>query len=238
MIILFTLIEITNPYSTTVGQQHTDGLDAIQAALPGTYFSSSVITYIEDTFYPSPDTQTDNEIRSVTIFAGNDYVNNNLEGYSAQQNYFISLLLNGIFKVPVNSIPLFLTDLNDQVNRSGMSTMEKVPVFMAIAVAFADYQYWLDILTTPGNWSTYLDSNYAVNYANLPYWVQAASFGTLSCANKARTYGLIDPPPVVGVDMVSALTGSLTVVAAKVIENILPRISSSSGMGGGCSCGG
>lgn len=233
-----TLIELlVNPYFSTVGQQHTDGLDAIQSALQGTDFLSSVITYIEDTFYPSPDTQTDNEIRSVTSFAYNDYINNNLDSYSAQQNYFISLLLNGIFKVPVNSIPAFLADLNDQVNRSGMSTMEKVPVFMAIAVAISDYQYWLDILTTPGNWSSFLNSDYAINYANLPYWVQAASFGTLACANKAKTYGLIDPPPVMGVDMVSALTGSLTVVAAKVTTNIIPRISSGSGMSGGCDCG-
>lgn len=234
-----TLIELLiNPYLATVGQQHTDGLEAVETGLPGTGFLESIINYIETNFYPSPDTQTSNEIASVTSFAYNDYINNNLNGYSAEQNYFISLLLNGIFKVPVNSIPSFLADLNDQVNRSGMSTMEKVPVFMAIAVAITDYQYWLDILTTHGNWSTYLNSEYAVNYANLPYWVQAAAFGTLCCANKASTYGLIDPPPVIGVDMVSALTGSLTVVSAKVTLNILPRISSGSGMGGGCNCGG
>ncbi len=238
MIILFSVLEaVQNPYLTTVGQQHEDGLTAIEAALPGTEFLDTIISYIETTYYPSADLQTKNEIVSVLSFSIDNYINNHLKGYSAQQNYFIRALLNGLFEVPVDSIQTFLMDVNDQINRSGMSTAEEVPLFMATAVAAFNYDYWVSAIASPGNWSPYFNADAAINYANIPHWVYAAIFGTLASANHARTYGLIDPPPVIGVDMVSAIAGSLAMGAGKVIEKFLPRLGT--GMsGGGCSCGG
>ncbi len=51
---------------------------------------------------------------------------------------------------------------------------------MASIIARSSYDYWLAKVTTPGDWGTYLNSNAAINYANLPKWAALSFTSALS----------------------------------------------------------
>lgn len=198
-----------------------------------------IMGYVGHIYYPTPTAFEQTELYAITVNAINDYTNIHLDGYTSQQNYFITVLLNAIFEVPVESINEFLEDVNDQITRSNMTMAEKVPLYMAVAVGVNNYAYWLtEIRNTSSNFYTfgYFNNREWSNTAALPYWVAAAIHGTLSGANKARTYGLVDPQKIIGVDIVTALWAGLAVGVGKVMFKFLPRLSSNSNVSG-CGCG-
>ncbi len=236
MITLFTLI--TNPYQS-IGDQLAAGLAAIEAGLTsGMSFDTlndAVYDYVQPLYYPSPDQFDENELKSVLPNAVNSYINSNMDGYTMEQSILISRLIQGIMSTPVESIPDFIADIEDNISKSGLPLAQQVPLLMATAIGQAAYTYWNDQVNddSTGKWypdppvtggAGYFNANPYANHANIPYWVQAAMIGGLASANKARTYGQLDPPKVIGVDMVSALIGALGVTAGKVMFGWIPRV--------------
>jgi hypothetical protein len=221
-----------NPYLNTIGEQHFAGLQSIETALipliPFETLNTFLYNYIIGLYDYTPDQFNTNEIKSILPTAANSYVNPTFDNYSPEQLYFINLLLGSVINdVPTNSIPEFILDIEDNISKSGLTAEQQVPLLFATAVGIRDYNYWLGRINTPvNNWYTngYFDPNLNVNLSNLPYWVQASMQGTLTGANKAKSYGLIDPPRVIGVDMVTALSGGIGVAAGKVIYKWVPRL--------------
>jgi hypothetical protein len=242
MIIMQIIVTPGNAYGT-VGSQLNSGLGSIQSGLTsGMTFANLtalVSTYIQTT-YPTlgSDQFATSEFNGVVTNAANFYINSNLDGYNAAQMPYIQTLLNGLYGVPIGSIPDFIADLEDNINKSSLSLEDQVPLFIATSVATNSYNYWLAAVASPGNWASkgYFNSNAYVNYANIPYWVEAAVQATLTGGNKAATYGQIDPPRIIGVDLVSALASGLTVSAGKVLFRWIPKVQPIMA-GGGCSCG-
>lgn len=110
---------------------------------------------------------------------------------------------------------------------SGLTQQQQAPLLMAVAIAIADYNYWIAAITDTGNnWYTmnYFNPDISSNRTSLPFWLQASIRGALSGANKAITYGQIDPPKIIGVDIVSSLTSGLAVGTSKVLFKILPTV--------------
>ncbi len=224
-----------NPYKT-LGTQHTSGLDSIKTALAvGMTFDQvnvNVVTSVQAAYVPAPNAFDAIEYLSILPNAVNDYVNKGLGGkYNEKQIFIIQQLLKGVLKVPVQSIKNFILDVEDNLTRTGLTMEEQLPILIATVIGAADYDYWIDkVITTPANpWYTvgpnaYFSSNAAINYANIPYWVEASMVGALCGANKGSSFGLVDPPRVVGVDLVAALSGSVGLAAGKVMYQWIPRI--------------
>jgi len=229
-----------NPYAL-LGSQHTVGLNNVVTAVgagPTNFqnINNAVVTYIEGTYYfgVAPGQILSNELNSILAHAVNSYVNPVKNNFNGIQMQVSNLLLKTLLcKVPALSIGNFILDVEDNITKSNLSVEEQAPLLMATAVGSANFNYFLTAIKTPGSvWYSngYFDANAYINYANLPYWVQAAMQATLNIASQAKSYGLIDPPPVAGVDLVTAATASIGVACSKVMLQIIPRIQS---MGGG-----
>jgi hypothetical protein len=224
-----------NPYQI-LGTQHRDGLQRLEDTLnPGMSFdqvNAIICDYVRSIYFTTGDSFIQNEVNSIIPNAANDYMNcscNN--GYNGIQTELINLLCKSIIcKVPINSINEHIADVEDNISKSGLTTEEQIPLLMATAVGAANYDFWFSkIIAGGGNrWydTNYFNSNAYVNYANLPYMVAASMLGTLSSANKAKSYGLIDPPRIVGVDMVSALTAGIGITAGVTMFKWIARIQS------------
>ncbi len=224
-----------NPYSATIGAQHTAGLTSVVTAIGAGPTTLAVINtktsgYTATTLYPGvtilPVLQ--NELDSIAIHGVNNYINPVANNFNGIQMQFSNMLLNTIIcGVPVESIGDFILDVEDNVTKSGLSVEEQIPLMMATAVGKANYDYLMTAVATPANiWYTngYFNAKDFANRASLPYWVQSAMMATLNNASKAKSYGLIDPPQIAGVDMITTVAASVGVCCAKIMLKLIPRI--------------
>jgi len=220
-----------NPYPS-LNSDYTTLLNVIKAAPPADLnaLSIQIATWVQSTYFPAgtpPDMFIVNQLKTQGATAINGFVNSNLLSdtsggvtYNPQQLAFINQMVNGIFGVPIQSIGDFITDLEDNITRSGLMQEFQIPLLQATSVGTAAIIYWNTQVQSPGGWGPYFDqsaANSAYNRINVPFWVSAAMEGALLGTNKAAVYGLIDPPKVAGVDLTGALVGAAMVSAAKVL---------------------
>lgn len=234
-----TLIDFLNGPYRVIGSQHISGLNTVASAVTAGFTESElnheVLEFVKNLYFSTSDSFLSTEMFALIPNAVNSYINDSLGEYTEEQFYFVELLLRGLFNVPSNSLPSFLIDLNDNIIKSELSKQEQIPLLISTAIAGSNYGYWLDQINTPtSSWyvNNYFDSNSYVNFLNLPHWVAACVIGTLSSANLAANYGQIDPPRIIGVDIVSALTGSLGLGLGKVMFDYSQKIVSSANFTG------
>jgi len=152
----------------------------------------------------------------------NSYCHSNgLERYNGMQQSFINLMLGSIYNVPVNSIKSRLIDIETKLSESSLTIEEKTPLFQALAIGTADYDYWIEKVENPGLWTSFLHSNYAVNYNNIPYWVGASMEGALIYANRALP---TLPPLNTALDIISTVISGTGLVAGKVVFKWVPKV--------------
>jgi hypothetical protein len=219
-----------NPY-TIFGTQFADGLTAISKALtPRSTIDDlvkAVYDYVQPIYYPKPTPIIEIEIKSVIYNAINTYRNNLFNvsgGYDDVQAEFIDTILCSIKKIPVNAIETALADAEDNVGKSGMSADEQTPLLLSLAYGSAAFDYWVAAVDKPGSWKSFFNPNPAINYANVPFWTQAAIEGGLIGYN-ASPRGLIAPTmDIVSTELISSLLGALAIGAGKVAFNWLPLI--------------
>src|SRR5690606_22809734 len=101
------------------------------------------------------------------------------------------------------------------IAQRGFTYDEQVPLFIALACAKADYEYWENQMTSPGIWAAYMDVNPAIGFMYLPGVVTAALQGAL------LTYGLMRKPELQILDVYISLIGSTGLAAAKVVFGIV-----------------
>ena len=155
----------------------------------------------------------------------NSYCHSNgLERYNGMQQSFINLLLGSIYNVPIDSIKSRLIDIESKLSESSLPIEQKTPLFQALSIGTADYDYWIEKVENPGLWTPFLHSNYAVNYNKIPYWVGASMEGSLIYANRA----LPTLPPVnTALDIISTVISDTGLVAGKVIFKWVPKVKGS-----------
>jgi hypothetical protein len=129
--------------------------------------------------------------------------------------------------IPFESLKTWILDIEDNITKSDLTYEEQIPLLLATQVGNTDYDYWISKLNVPGSWAPYIPTSAALKTSPLlVYWVIASIVGTLVTANLSARYGLIDSNsrPAVGIDIASALAGSIGVAAGKVIFDYIPRI--------------
>jgi hypothetical protein len=124
-------------------------------------------------------------------------------------------------------IKTFISDWGEKVIESDLTLTEKVPLQFASAVGIIMYDYWLAQINraSSNHWVVFLNDNYAVDIANLPYWISSAIYGVFYGTYKGTyTSNERQPPRIAGPDFVTALTACLGLVAGKVAFKWLPKV--------------
>ena len=214
------------------GTSFSSVLDDIIANIPASpkvsQVNDALVTKIKSIFSYSSDPLNDVELNSYFPSAINAYINNDLKGVSPKLAPFVVLLLEKIKDVPPLQIMEFLSDVENQISEADLSLPEQNQLYLATATAKASYYYWTaqnDNLGTSA-WAVYLDTNKAVNIANLPYWVTASVQAALYFCFKGNYQTLSsDPPKITGPDYVTVLTASAGIAAGKVIFSWIPKVS-------------
>jgi hypothetical protein len=217
-----------NPFSK-IGTQFTNGMVDIEAGvLSGMTISDLnllIYTYVVSLYFPSVNEFDKDQLNSILPVANNSYLSNDLENYTDVQSEIITSMKGQILSSPITSIPDIILDYEENIIKSGLSWETQAPLLLATEIGKTGYEYWLNAVNNASsNWylEGFFNANAYVNYANIPHFVNAGVWGALGVGNLAKEYGLIDPPRIIGVDVLSALIGALSVTSGKVIFNWTP----------------
>lgn len=220
-----------NPYPL-IGGQLIKGMDEIAKALNSNSteeeLAEIIYKYIQKIYYSQATTQLELEIKSIVFNIINSYNNQRVLGtmFNFHQMVFVDMLLGETTtdNTPINALGAWLTDIEDNVVSSNLSTDQITPLMLGVESGKNIYEYWLKKVNDPGDWKKFFQPELSQNYINIPFWLTSCIEGALvgsSCSER----GLIAPTTdIVTVEIVSALIGSLTLGAGKVIFNWVPRI--------------
>lgn len=121
---------------------------------------------------------------SILPNTANNYQNSNLnlEGfYNKKQNILLNSIYDSIRSNEIEGIPTVLENANEEIARSGLSSADQAPLFIAVEVAKSSFQYWLtNFYNKESKWVKYLNENVAINIANLPFWIITSMEGALN----------------------------------------------------------
>lgn len=241
-----------NPYEGIAGK-FKDGLDYLIANPPAgdwtiKYINETLIAFLDAEDPDSPVTKIIEPIFPNTI---NDWTNlkiaANLKANPGQYA-LINSILQSIQENTIDSLDTsWYEAANEQIALADIDTIDKAPIYIALAITATSITYWNDIVTTPGSWATYLSSNTAINYAKIPDWVSASFVGSLSGFAQLRDTDITQTADLASIFFgVLAEAGSFMsatgLTAAMVIMKLGKRttLQQSSDMdtsfGGGCGC--
>jgi len=172
----------------------------------------------------------------LSIIAGdavNGYINVKQGGYlnyNPKQQEFIFQLLEGINGIPLDTIPDYITNVEENIASSGMSAAEQAPLLLAGAIGRADYVYWAGesgggsaATKAASPWKGYLDK-LGGETSYIPSYVQAAMEGSLIGSKRSLRSSVLNTSGTIGLDAVAALTSSIITAAGVVIFRWLPRV--------------
>ncbi len=178
-------VQTYNPFKYQE-QLFTDGLDYVIANIPGTPTLEDLADTIVNYFSSLPDPPGSDflqQIKVVMINSANDYINNRIiqnMNYDINGMALIDSILTGLKENNIDSLSDFFSAGEEQIAMSNVSTISKYALYNSLTLAKTSYTYWVNIVGTPGGWSTYINANAAINYANLPFWVGGAYLGAFS----------------------------------------------------------
>ncbi|MDB5284294.1 MAG: hypothetical protein JWO06_3369 [Bacteroidota bacterium] len=174
-----------NPYEGA-GPIFTNGLDYIAANLPVPAtladLNDTVLAYY-GTLTPPPGADALDIVKTVIPNSANQYINKQIGqnlNFDSQQLDLVYSINNGIKESSIESLANLFDLALEDVTTSCISDNSKISVYLALELATASVAYWNGIVTMPGNWASYISSNAAINYANIPNWVAASFVGAFS----------------------------------------------------------
>ncbi len=174
-----------NPYKAS-DPVFTDGLDYIAANIPGSPTLDDLTETIMEYFLSLPEPEDEKLVDAMAFSipnSVNDYVNWRImanQNFNATEFALVRAVFYGIKNESIESMGNFLDACTEQVALCKVNTVAKTSIYQAIGLANANQAYWKNIVTTPGAWSTYINSNAAINYANIPHWTTASVLGSFS----------------------------------------------------------
>lgn len=167
-------------------QLFSDGLDYVIANIPGSptldQLADTVIDYLAS--LPDPmgnDTLTGARIAAIN--SANDFINNRIVqnlNYDVNGLSLIDSVVFGMKENSIDSLADFFSAAEEQIAEATLNTISKYALYNSLTMAKTSYTYWLGVVGTPGSWATYINSNAAINYANLPFWATSAYMGAFS----------------------------------------------------------
>lgn len=189
-----------NPFKI-VGEQYVDGLNYIITNLPANptfeQLNDTTIAYVGGLFSTDEEDPSIAPILKTTVDSIlpntiNDYINKqilaNLNLTPLQENLIIDIY-DGLFANPISSLKDYFETVDESITEASLTTLDKSAIFLSASIAKSSYGYWKEVIenNNPAGWSTYLNSNLAVNYANLAFYVASAYVGALSGFSQAQT---------------------------------------------------
>lgn len=224
-------LRYVNPYSG-ISANYVAGLNQIADTLSAIgpeptieQVVTAVYNYVTSTYSMSPDALGEQTTKFMITELINGYLNYNLL-YSPEQTQFIHQLIAGTI-VPGNpqDILQHITDVEEQIAQSNLSTADQAPLLYATAIGKSAYSYWATIVTTPGDWAIFT-GGFTPPITKFPYWVAAAMQGTLVGLNLFNLQGESDATKIMqtinateGRLILLTLFGALTINSGKVVYN-------------------
>ncbi len=219
-----------NPYPS-LGKYLTDGLDDLIKNISGTptfdEFNGFIESYISKTFDFEKNKLTEIDLISIIPLSVNGYTNGKIETSSVEQSLFIDTLLNTIIKSQPLEIPNLISDFEENISKSNLKTNEQIPLFFATQIGTTMFNYWLKQINDgeASPWYRFLNTNYAVNIANLPYWILASIQAPLILSYLGEySTNLKEGIKIAGPFFITALTACIGLAAGKLIFKWLPKI--------------
>ena len=174
-----------NPYKAS-NTTFTDGLDYIISNLleSPTFddLNDTIVAYFNS--LPDPPGDLIGYMPISNSNTVNDYINSKIAqnlNFNGGEAALVDAVLCGIKEGSIESMGDFLEAAIQQVAEvEGVNTISKTALYGAAGFAQDSNAYWQNVVTTPGGWATYINSNAAINYANIPHWVEATYVGTFS----------------------------------------------------------
>ncbi len=159
--------------------------------------------------------------------------------YTPEQMEFINRLMETTLACGnPEDMPQNISNIEDEITRSNLTTAEQMPLLYATAVGQAAYTYWVNVLNTPpaaSNWTNFITS-FAPGIVKFPYWIAASMQGTLlgislydskynsnPQMNGQLSAALQMVLDLAGGNIILALFGCLSVGSGKVALNLQPR---------------
>jgi hypothetical protein len=131
--------------------------------------------------------------------------------------------------IPVNNLNDLLKDIEESIVTSGITIPEQKPLLLSVLSGIVINKYWIDKINNPDQWKLFFNDNSAINYANIPFWVESCMQGALIGAN-ASAIGMISPSiDITTVEIISSLIGALSIGSGKIIFNWCPKVNISLG---------
>ena len=244
-----------NPYSF-IAANYSDGMDAIAAVLAPLYPNqtiddvvNAVYAYVATTYLDSSATPPvpprllfEQSLKSLIYSIVNGFLNiqsGEYLLYTPEQMEFINRLMETTLACGnPEDMPQNISNIEDEITRSNLTTAEQMPLLYATAVGQAAYTYWVNVLNTPpaaSNWTNFITS-FAPGIVKFPYWIAASMQGTLlgislydskynsnPQMNGQLSAALQMVLDLAGGNIILALFGCLSVGSGKVALNLQPR---------------
>lgn len=138
--------------------------------------------------------------------------------WSEKQQQLIASLFQGVKTTAPEQVEAYLSTVEEKIVSARLPYDEQAPLFLSVAAGKAVYQYWQLQIPQPSPWAAYMlnpmvtpQANDALNYGQLPHWTAAAMQGAL------LAWGMIKPPQLQPVDVMTATVGAIGLGAGKVV---------------------
>lgn len=221
-----------NPYSG-VGSKYSAGLDSVIAVIEPLYpnqtlddIVNSVYTYVTTTYSMTPEPIEEQNIKSLIYSTINGYLNYQLF-YNEQQTEFINKLIGGTLTCGnPEDILQHILNVEEEITCSGMTMLEQMPLLYTTAIGKSAYNYWANIVTTPGPWVNFTTS-FTPAIVKFQYWVASSMQGALiglNTLNSIQDSQFANAIQMIlaanGAEILLSLFGSLAVTSGKVVFNL------------------
>lgn len=135
-----------------------------------------------------------------------------------KQQQLIASIFQGLKTTAPEQVEAYLSTVEEKIVSARLPYDEQAPLFLSVAAGKAVYQYWQLQIPQPSPWAAYMlnpmvtpQANDALNYGQLPHWTAAAMQGAL------LAWGMIKPPQLQPVDVMTATVGAIGLGAGKVV---------------------
>lgn len=181
-----------NPFFN-LGREFDKGMDHVIENLPTPLLDATfedlnkvLADYLIDIMNSTGSPQNSENIAySILPNAANSYQNASLGNdrvFNETQMMLFSTLVSSIKNNDVEGIPKVLDETEEEIAKSGLNSEQQAPLFLAVEMGKKSYDFWVTQIDAGGesDWADFLNSNAAINFANLPFWVVASMEGSLS----------------------------------------------------------
>lgn len=215
-----------NPFDYRKGTL-TAGLDYVAANIKDPNFDD-IITAVLAYYASLPTPITGDAAAAIEIIirsTANDYINGNIGrqlNFDAGGQALMRTVLWGVKNNSIDSLDMFLDGVLEQLTgATGVNSISKTSLYVALALATESNSYWNNVVDKPGSWAAFINSQQAINYANIPFWISATYMSSLSGFAQVQAPNIAEATEVNGQSRLHAVTGAVAVAIALTSAQVI-----------------